>query len=333
MATLGTKNNLLDVAKRLDPDGKIAKIVELLAQTNEILMDIPFKEANEMTSHVTTVRTGLPAVYWRNINQGVQPSKSTTAQIKEGIGMLEAWSECDVKLAKLSGNEKAYRLSEAQAFLEAMNQESAQTIFYGNSATAPEEFNGLAIRYSSLSAGNGQNIVDAGGTGSDNSSIYLVCWGENTVHGVFPKGSKAGIEHQDLGEQTIENAGGVTGARMRVYQDKFNWDLGIALKDWRYVVRICNIDISNLVANSGSQADLTNFMIKAVHRIFNKNMGRCVFYMNRTVFEFLDIQRRDDVVAGGSLDYAVVDGKAIYSFRGIPVKIVDALLETEARVT
>jgi len=331
MATLGTKNNLLDVAKRLDPDGKIAKIVELLAQTNEILMDIPFKEANEMTSHVTTVRTGLPSVYWRNINQGVQPSKSTTAQVKEGIGMLEAWSECDIKLAQLSGNEKAYRLSEAQAFLEAMNQEAAQTIFYGNAATATEEFNGLAIRYSSLSANNAQNIIDAGGTGSDNSSVYLVCWGENTVHGVYPKGSKAGISHEDLGAQTIENAGGVTGARMRVYQDKFNWDLGIALKDWRYVVRICNIDISNLVAGSG--ADLSNQLIKAVHRIFNKNMGRCVFYMNRTVFEYLDIQRRDDVTAGGQLSYDLVDGKAVYDFRGIPVKIVDALLETEARVT
>jgi hypothetical protein len=331
MATLGTKNNLLDVAKRLDPDGKIAKIVELLAQTNEILLDIPFKEANEMTSHVTTVRTGLPSVYWRNINQGTQPSKSTTAQIKEGIGMLEAWSECDIKLAKLSGNEKAFRLSEAQAFLEAMNQEAASTIFYGNSATAPEEFNGLAIRYSSLSAGNAQNIINAGGSGSDNSSIYLVCWGENTVHGVYPKGSKAGIEHEDLGMQTIENAGGVTGARMRVYQDKFGWDMGIALKDWRYVVRICNIDISALVAGSG--ADLINFMIKAVHRIFNKSMGRCVFYMNRTVFEYLDIQRRDDVTAGGQLSYKEVDGKQIYDFRGIPVKIVDALLETEATVS
>lgn len=330
MATLGTKNNLLDVAKRLDPDGKIAKIVELLAQTNEILMDIPFKEANEMTSHVTTVRTGLPTVYWRNINQGVQPSKSTTAQIKEGIGMLEAWSECDVKLAKLSGNEKAFRLSEAQAFLESMNQEAAQTIFYGNSAVASEEFNGLAIRYSSLSANNAQNIINAGGSGSDNSSIYLVCWGENTVHGVYPKGSKAGIEHEDLGMQTIENAGGVTGARMRVYQDKFCWDLGIALKDWRYVVRICNIDISELVAGSG--ADLINLMIKAVHRIFNKKMGRCVFYMNRSVFEYLDIQRRDDVTAGGGLSYKDVDGVAVYDFRGISVKIVDALLETEATV-
>lgn len=330
MATLGTKNNLLDIAKRLDPDGKIAKIVELLSQMNEILDDIPFKEANEITSHLTTVRTGLPSVYWRLLNSGVQPSKSTTAQIKEGIGMLEAWSVCDVKLAQLSGNEKAYRLSEATAFLEAMNQEAAQTIFYGNSSTSPEEFNGLAIRYSSLSAANAQNIINAGGAGSDNSSIWLVCWGEQTIHGIFPKGSKAGVDHKDLGIQVEQNANGVTGAQMEVYKEKFCWDLGLALKDWRYVVRICNIDISNLAG--GSAADLTELMIKATHRLPNKNMGKCVFYMNRTVFQYLDIQRRTDVIAGGGLDYAMVDGKAVYSFRGMPVKIVDSLLETEATV-
>lgn len=330
MATIGTKNNLVDIAKRLDPDGKIAKVAELLSQTNEMLDDIPFKEANEITSHVTTVRTGLPTVYWRQLNAGVQPSKSTTAQVKEGIGMLEAWSSCDVEVANLSGNAKAYRLDEAKAFIEAMNQEAQQTLIYGNSTTAPEEFNGLAVRYSSLGAANGQNIVDAGGTGSDNTSIWLVCWGEMTCHGVFPKGSKAGLDHKDHGMQVEQNANGVTGAQMEVYKDKFSWKLGLALKDWRYVSRVCNIDVSNLVAGSG--ADLINQMIKQLHRIPNKNMGKCVFYMNRTVFQYLDIQRRDDVVAGGGLDYTNVDGKVIYSFRGVPIKIVDAIVETEARV-
>lgn len=333
MPTIGAKSaTLLDVAKRLDPDGKIAIIAELLSQTNEILQDVPFKEANEMTSHTTTVRTGLPTVYWRLLNAGVQPSKSTTAQIKEGIGMLEAWSSCDVKLAKFSGNEKAFRLSEATAFLEAMNQEAAQTMFYGNSSVAPEEFNGLSVRYSSTSAPNGQNILLAGGAGSDNSSIWMICWGEQTVHGIYPKGSKAGLDHVDHGEQIEQNAGGVTGAQMRVYKDQFSWDLGLAVKDWRYVVRIANIDISNLASGAGA-ADLVELMIKGMHRFPNKNMGKCVIYMNRTVFQYLDIQRRNDVIAGGCLDYAVVDGKAVYSFRGVPVKIVDALLETEALVS
>lgn len=331
MAIVGTKNNLVDIAKRLDPDGKIAKVAELLSQTNEILDDIPFKEANEVTSHLTTVRTGLPTVYWRQLNAGVQPSKSTTAQVKEGIGMLEAWSVCDKKLADLSGNSKAYRLDEAKAFMEAMNQEAQQTLIYGNSTTAPEEFNGLAVRYSSLSAANAQNIVNGAGAGSDNTSIWLVCWGEMTCHGVFPKGSKAGLDHVDHGVQVEQNAGGVTGAQMEVYKDKFSWDLGLALKDWRYVARGANIDVSALVAGSG--ADLINMMIKMLHRIPNKNMGKCVFYMNRTVFQYLDILRRDDVVAGGGLDYQNVDGKVVYSFRGIPIKIVDAILETEATVS
>lgn len=331
MATIGQKNTLLDVAKRLDPNGKIAKIVELLSQDNGILDDISFKEANEKTSHVTTVRTGLPTVYWRLLNAGVQPSKSTTAQIKEGMGMLEAWSVCDVELAKLSGNEKEFRLTEATAFIEAMRQEAAQTIFYGNSSVAPEEFNGLSIRYSSLSAPNAQNIINAGGAASDNSSIWLVCWGEQTVHGLFPQGSKAGVDHMDHGLQIEQNANGVVGAQMEVYKDKFSWKLGIALKDWRYAVRIANIKIGALVSNT-SPADLTDLMIKATHRIPNKNLGKCVIYMNRTLFQFLDLQRRSDVIAGGCLDYAMVDGKAVYSFRGIPVKIEDALVETEATV-
>jgi hypothetical protein len=152
MATLGASVlTLADWAKRLDPDGKVSKIVELLSQTNEILMDMLFAEGNLPTGHRTTVRTGLPTVAWRLLNQGITPSKSTTAQIDEACGMLEAWSECDVELARLSGNVAAFRISESQAFIEAMNQEMASTLFYGNSGTAPEEFTGLAARYSAIS--------------------------------------------------------------------------------------------------------------------------------------------------------------------------------------
>lgn len=332
MAVLGSNVlTLADWAKRLDPDGKVPTIVELLAQTNEILLDMGWREGNLPTGHRVTVRTGLPTAAWRLLNQGVQPSKSTTAQIDEGCGMLEAWSEVDKDLAELNGNSSEFRLSEAQAFIEAMNIEMAATLFYGNSGVSPEEFTGLAARYSSLSAANGQNIVDGGGAGSDNSSIYLICWGENTVHGIFPKGSKAGLTHDDHGLVTVETTAGIAGTRMRAYQDQWQWKCGIALRDWRYVVRICNLDISNLVAKS-SAADLIELMIKAIHRLPSMRMGKCVFYMNRTVFQMLDIQRRDDVIAGGGLVYKDVDGVLVPTFRGIPIRICDALLETESRV-
>jgi len=332
MATLSSNVlTLADWAKRLDPNGKVPSIVELLSMTNPILDDMLFAEGNLPTGHRTTVRTGLPTAAWRLLNQGVQPSKSTTAQIDEACGMLEAWSEVDKDLAELNGNTGAFRLSEAQAFIEAMNQEMASTLFYGNSGTSPEEFTGLAPRYSSLSAANAQNIVVGGGSGSDNSSIWLTTWGQNTLFGIFPKGSKAGLIHDDMGLVTVETTAGIAGTRLRAYQDRWQWKNGIALKDWRYVVRIPNIDISALVAKT-SAADLIELMIKAIHRLPNMNMGRPVFYMNRTVFQMLDIQRRDDVISGGGLVYKDVDGKATPTFRGIPIRVCDALLETEAVV-
>lgn len=325
---------LADWAKRLDPDGKVADIVEVLSQTNEILDDMLFKEGNLPTGERSSVRTGLPQAFWRRLNQGVQPTKSTTAQIDEACGMLESWSEVDVELASLNGNTGAFRLSEAESHIEGMGQEFASTVFYGNSTITPEEFNGLSVRYSDPTAQVGKNMLDAGGNASDNASIWLVGWGDKTVHGIFPKGSKAGLEHKDLGEQTVEVTSGVGGTRMRAYQDIFKMKGGISVKDWRYVVRICNISMADLASQTpGTPPDLISLMIKATHRIPKLSACKPMIYMNRSVFQYLDLQRRDNVIAGGQLSYDVVDGKRIYSFRGIPVRICDALLDTEDAVT
>jgi hypothetical protein len=95
----------------------------------------------------------------------------------------------------------AYRLSEAKPFLEALAQKFARTLIYGNSGTDPEQFTGFAIRFSLSTATNGKNIILAPtGAGGDNSSIWLVGWSEETVHGIYPKGSQAGLTHEDLGE-------------------------------------------------------------------------------------------------------------------------------------
>lgn len=328
-ATLATDAlTLVDLAKRLDPDDQVARIIELLAQTNQILEDMTFIEGNLVTGHRTTVRTGLPTVAWRMMNAGTVPSKSHTAQIDEQVGMLDAWSQVDKALAELGGNAGAVRLSEARAFLEAMNQELASTLFYGTAA-APEEFVGLAPRYSDSTAGNGDNVIKAGGVGSDNTSIWLIAWDPETITGIYPQGSKAGISHEDLGVETVENAGGVTGALMRAYRDHWMWQAGIALKDWRYVVRICNIDVSDLAG--GTPADLIDLMERAEEIIPNE-LGRRAFYVNRTVRRHLRKQYRADVSAGGGLTFENVSGKRVAFFGTTPVRISDALLNTEAPV-
>ncbi len=327
-----TVPTLIDQAKRTDPDGKIADIAELLTQTNEVLLDMPFMEGNLPTGHRTTVRTGLPTVAWRLLNAGTTPSKSTTAQIDEQCGLLEAWSEVDCKVANLNGNVGAFRLSEATSQIEAMTQEMASVLWYGNSGLNPEKFTGLSPRYGSSTGGNAQNVILGGSSDTDNTSIWLIVWGPRTITGIFPKGSTAGLQHKDLGEQVVQTSATVGGGRMLAYQEQFVWENGIAVRDWRYAVRICNIDVSNLVAES-SNADLQNKMNRAYHRIPNISAGRAAWYMNRTTFEMLDIQRREDVRTGGQLNYSVVDGVTTPMYKGIPIRRSDAILNTEALVS
>jgi len=330
MATLASNvATLADHAKRLDPDGKVPMIVELLRQRNTILDDMLWKEGNLPTGHRTTVRTGLPTVTARRLNEGVVPSKSTTAQIDEQCAMFEAISEVDADLVKLNGNDAGFRLSEASAFIEAMNQTMAQTLFYGNAGITPEYFTGFAPRYASLSGTNSQNILSAGGAGSDNTSIWLIAWGENTVSGIYPKGSKAGLIHEDLGEQMIQTGVGIGTGRMKAFIDRWQWKCGLAVRDWRYAVRIANIDVSNLVTESGA-ADLIKLMIKAIHRLPDLSSGRPVFYCNRTVREMLDIQALTK--AAYQLNIDNVDGKPVTKFRGIRIETCDQILETESVV-
>lgn len=321
---------LADWKARVAPDGKVADIIDLLSQTNEVLDDMLFTEGNLPTGHRTTMRTGLPRIFWRLLNMGIPSSKSTSAQVDEATGMMEAYSDVDVKLAKLNGNTAQFRLSEAEAFIEAMNQKMAQTLFYGNTSVAPEEFNGFAVRFSDSTAPNGKNIIKAGGSGSDNTSAWFVVWGKNTVTGIFPKGSEVGLKQEDKGQVTSENVGGVTGAKMEVYREHYSWDVGIALKDWRFVVRIANIDVSNLVSNT-TPADITRFLIQGYHRVQNWKAGKPVLYMNRTLFQYLDLQRYEDVKAA-SITYKEIDGMDVPHFRGIPIRVVDAILDTEATV-
>jgi hypothetical protein len=329
MTALAANNpTLLDVAKRLDPDGKIASIVEILNATNPVLDDLAMVEGNLPTGHRTTIRTGLPAPTWRKLYGGVQPTKSTTVQVTDSAGMLEAYAEVDKALADLNGNTAAFRLSEDAAHIEGMGQEMASTLFYGNEGTEPEAFTGLAPRYNSKSAENADNIIDAGGSSTDNTSIWLCVWGNQTGHGIYPKGSLAGLQMTDKGQVTVENVDG-NGGRMEAYRTHYRWDCGLTIRDWRYFVRIANVDVSDLdtVANT---KNIINWMIQASERIPELGKGRAAFYMNRRIREKLRLGILEKVST--NLTWETVAGERVMTFDDIPVRRTDALVNTESRV-
>lgn len=331
MATLATTHpTLLDLARRTDPDGNIADIVEILNQTNEVLDDMVWLEGNLTTGHRTTIRTGLPTPTWRKMYGGVQPTKSTTAQVTDSTGMLEAYAEVDKALADLNGNTAAWRLSEETPHIEGMSQEIAQTIFYGNEGTEPEAFTGLSPRFNNLStSNNADNVIDGGGSGTDNASIWLCVWGPNSGFGITPKGSKAGLQMEDKGQVTIENIDGA-GGRMEAYRTHYRWDAGLTIRDWRYFVRIANIDRSALTVDAVTGPNLPNLMFEAYERLPNTN-GRAVWYMDRGIKTKLG-QQSALLTKQSSLTISDVGGKITTSWLGIPIRRVDVLSPDEALV-
>lgn len=329
MTALAANNpTLLDVAKRLDPDGKIASIVEILNATNPVLEDLTYVEGNLPTGHRTTIRTGLPAPTWRKLYGGVQPTKSTTVQVTDSAGMLEAYAEVDKALADLNGNTAAFRLSEDAAHIEGIGQQMAQTLFYGNEGTQPEAFTGLAPRYNLKSAENGDNIIDAGGNDTDLTSIWLCVWGNQTGHGIYPKGSIGGLQMTDKGQVTIENVDG-NGGRMEGYRTHYRMDAGLTIRDWRYFVRIANIDVSSLNTLANTK-DIISWMIQASERIPEMGKGRAAFYMNRRLREKLRLGILEKVST--NLTFETVAGERVMTFDDIPVRRTDALINTESRV-
>lgn len=330
MATINAGNpTLLDVAKRMDPSGRIPQIVELLSQRNAALEDMTMVEGNLPTGHRVVSRTALPAANtaWRRFNEGAITGKSKTDTVDEACGMLNVQSKVDVALAKLNGNEAAFRASEDAGFLQSLNNEVESGIFYHSTKTAPEKFMGLAPRFDSTTGPGGSQILlhDGSPSGSDQTSIWIAAWSPETVFGIYPKGSLGGLQSKDMGEQLVDDGSGA-GRTFRAYVMDWMWQIGLCVKDYRYVVRIANIDTSALAATGST---LIVSMVKALEeKLYSKKVGRPVIYVNRKIATYLRLQAMASTT-NSTLTLERVGGIPITMFDGIPIKTTDALLNNE----
>ena len=323
----GSMLTLHNLMKRLKPDRTLDSIVEMMHQDQEILMDIPWVEANNVIGHRTTIRTGLPTGTWRKLNEGVPRERSVTAQITETVGSLETYLECDKKLAQLSGDVNEFRAQESRAAIEGMSQTLATTVFYGDTDTDPEKFLGLEARYDDNSAGNAENIILGGSSDVDNSSIWLINWRPDKIHGIYSKGSAVGLQHDDLGEERLQDASN------NFYQglvSHLQMDIGLCVRDWRYAVRICKIDNSLLVKDAASGADLLDLMAQAEEQIKDMN-GSPRWYTTNKVRSFL--RRQINNKSNLNLTYEDFEGRRTLTFNGNPIRKTNALIATEALVS
>lgn len=320
---------LPDLLRAKNADGTMLQVAPVLMERNPILAHIPWGQCNNGNSHTSSVETSLPTAFLRTYNEVVAASKGSEVQVTDTLCMMQQWSEVDAKLAEHGGDVAGYRALKAKQHISKMSNEAARLIFYGNAATNPRECTGLSIRYSDVTAGNARNLIDMGGTGGDNTSIWFLKFGPESLTGLAAKGSQAGLTREDFGRIAAETHGSQVGNIIK-YKEMFGWDFGVALPDWRFSARVASIDVSDLRARAGAEADLIDGMISAYHALETTEGVR--IYCNRTLAAQLDRQRRDAVQAGGMLGYVDVDGKVVPAFRGLPMYVCDAILNTEAAV-
>lgn len=339
MSALGQRLvTLADVAK--SKNKQIGKVAEVLVQENAMLNDIPYMEMNDGTIHKEDIRSALPAIYYRKANQAIPASKTTVEERTFQAAHFESKSQIDHKVASRGGEDRiSYnRWNQAQGHLQAHAIEHASLMIYGSPSTGPTKVGGFFDVYSTLSAAEetSKQVISAGGSGADNCSILKVHWGERSIFGVYPAGTQAGLKRTDRsqGNKQIQiTATDVNGnpGTFWGYEEQFEIDHGLVVKDYRQAGRICNIDISDLVAGTG--ADLLDLMISLDYRIHNPQNGVGVWYVNRTIEAILHKQALTKVGAGAGLTFDNYQGKRMLMFLGCPVRRADALLNAESAVS
>lgn len=341
MAVVGDRLvTLLDVSRKTK-NKAIGDVAEVLVQKNAMLIDMPYQEMNEGTQHTEEIRSALPEVFYRRVNEAIPASKTTTEERSFGAAHVESKSQMDELVAKRGGEQNIgyNRWNQAQGHLQAHSLELAKLMVYGSPISSPRKTPGFFDYYATVNTATDETakqVIDAGGTGSDNTSILLANWGPRNMFGIYPAGTDHGIQRIDRSPnsqkvqiQAIDirgNQGSFWG-----YEENFILDHGLVVKDYRQGGRICNIDVLNLKSGNAA-ADLFDMLISLVYKIDSIEDGTPVLYVNRTLQAFLHKQSRTTVGAGAGLTYQNYQGKPVLTFLDIPIRRSDAILNTEARV-
>lgn len=341
--------NIYEAMKSSDPKGGLWPLVEMLHGNSVVLQDAITVMCNSGTKHKHSIRTGLPTVAWGALYQGIPQSKSSRQNVEDSTGFIEGMSSVDKRLIDLFGERgRMLRLSEAQAFIEAMTQEMEQSVFYSDTATTPEAFKGLAARYNVIGGGGaGDQVIDAGGTGSDNTSIWGVTWSEGATHLIHPENTSVGVKREDKGEREERDE---LGNIYYVLREMFTWHIGMSVRDWRYNGRVCNLDMNQVQDGTVNPYD---FLRSLYYRLEGRRrarigsnvdksgdgdsaipLSRTAIYMNRDMLEALDKIGTNSSVGDNFIRLVPkeIEGQEVLTYRGIPIRETEALLSTEARV-
>lgn len=325
MSTLTSYYSLIEQAKRIDPNGQQAQIVEVLnRKMGDILSEAPWLPSNDIWTNKTTRRATLPTGTRRKLNQRISGSVSRTTEIMDVIENIEDWLEVDAMLVDNMPSPAVFRSGEVDAFIEGLGQTLVTDILYCNSYADPDGMHGLAPRLATVDA---RFVIDGGGTGSDLTSIYVVTWGQGTVHLIYPKNSPGnmGIKHEDEGRVTSETSDG----KMLVYRDHFQVQCGMVVRHPRAIGRIANIEQLSVGANTFDEDDLITLLN-------NMETGPGTrIYFNDTIATQAQIRLKDKNNVNWTPGGNALSGEPVVYFQGVPCRKFDreVLINTEDAIS
>jgi hypothetical protein len=246
--------------------------------------------------------------------------------------MVEDYSEVDYSLWKIQNDPNTWRQQKDANKVEAMGQKAEDLVIYGNIGTDPGAFNGLGTRFnSSTTRPNGSttypyNVVLAGGSGGDTTSIFVVQWGVNKVYGIYPKNLPGGLQIEDLGKHTANTNTLAAPKYMEVLRTHFAWHLGLVVEDERCVQRLANIEVSGS-ANIFDEDQLITLLNNLPDR---GAAPGTIIYASRSICNQLDIAAKDKMNVRYEVDN--VWGGNVTMFKGIPVRLAEGISEAETAV-
>jgi len=343
MATIGNSfRGIIDHYASTDRNGNVIPAIEALHRLNPLMMDAHVIPCNDGSGHISRIRTGLGPVAWGQLYQGIIQAKGTSMQVRDTTGFVERLATIDTRYLEKVKNPAAERADEANVALEAIAQDVQVNFFYADTATTPERFKGVAARYASIANGGAAatQIIDGGGTGSANTSIWMIGWGPSGTSLLYPEGTSAGIKREDKGVQRVYDE------LNRPYfakEEYFRQDIGVKVSDWRQNVRIANIDIAAVRAGT---VDIFSLLRRGYYKmqtrrdtLIDNTDGvptgiKPVIYMNRDLLEALDALSTNSGAADNRIRLMPeeIAGKEIKGYREMPIRETDALINAEARV-
>jgi hypothetical protein len=341
-------STLTDIVANYSSTDAAARFVlpkRVLDRMTPLVKMLPLKASNNILSNIAVRTDSLPVASTRRWNEGIQATASHNIPLSDPIALFEDYSEVDKDLWEIQNEPNVWRADQDMNHVEGLFQIMESTLFYGNIGVTPGAFNGLATRFNNLtSVPNGDatwkpNVWDGGySTASSCTSAWMIEFGEDSIYGIYPPNTPAGLSVRDLGETTKELASGTsaTGANYlyQVLRTMLRWYLGLQVADERCVQRIANI---NPTALSTANFD-ENIFIQAKNQLprFGEAPGT-VILVNRNLKTQIDIRAVSQKIntyftppSNGTMD---VFGKAVTRFQNIPIYVAEKILSTESVVT